>query len=125
MPHYDDIRFSPAAPVANVTLRAPESRASVTDVPMLIDSGADVTLLPQASIDFLGIEAKAGEGYLLQGFDGNTSVAKAVNVDLIFGRRTFKGRFLLINQAWGILGRDVLNHICLILDGPQRTWEEH
>ena len=57
MPQYDDSHFSPAAPVAKVILRVPESNTSLTDVPMLIDSGADVTLLPQVSVDFLGIEA--------------------------------------------------------------------
>lgn len=124
MPRYDDTYFSSAAPVAKVTLRVPESNDSLSDVPMLIDSGADVTLLPQSSVDVLGIEADAGEVYQLEGFDGSISVSKAVRVDLVFGGKTFKGRFLLIDQAWGILGRDVLNHVCLILDGPQQTWDE-
>jgi hypothetical protein len=91
---------------------------------MLIDSGADVTLLPQASVDLLGVEANADEVYQLEGFDGSISISKAVRVDLVFGRRTFKGRFLLIEQAWSVLGRDVLNHVYLILDGPQQAWEE-
>src|SRR5689334_19427308 len=124
MPRYDDSYFSPAAPVARVTLRMPNSDASVSDVLMLIDSGADVTLLPQGSVDVLGIEAESSEVYQLQGFDGSVSISKAVRVDMVFGRKTFKGQFLLIDQAWGILGRDVLNHICLILDGPQQVWDE-
>jgi hypothetical protein len=124
MPRYDDTHFSPAAPVAKVTLSIPESSASVTEVPMLIDSGADVTLLPQASIDLLGVEVNADEVYELAGFDGSISISRAVRVDLVFGRKTFKGRFLLIDQAWGVLGRDVLNHVCLTLDGPQQAWEE-
>ncbi|HZO90551.1 MAG TPA: retropepsin-like aspartic protease [Chthonomonadaceae bacterium] len=124
MSRHDDSHFSPAAPIAKVTLRSPKSNASLTDVPILIDSGADVTLLPQASVDFLGIEASADEAYQLAGFDGSISISQAVHVDLIFGRQTFKGRFLLIEQAWGILGRDVLNHLCLLLDGPQQVWEE-
>ena len=36
MPRYDDALFTPAAPVAYVTLRAPDSGAAVDDVPMLI-----------------------------------------------------------------------------------------
>ncbi len=43
MPAYDDGRFAPAAPVARVSLRHPESGASSADVFMLIDSGADAT----------------------------------------------------------------------------------
>ena len=47
MPAYDDEGFSPAAPVAIVILRHPDSGKSLADVPMLIDSGADATLLPR------------------------------------------------------------------------------
>jgi len=124
MPRYDDSAFSPAAPVAQVNLRAPDGGTLVTNVPLLIDSGADVTLLPQASVDLLGVGAETGEVYQLVGFDGSASVSKAVRVDVILGRKTFKGRFLLTEQAYGVLGRDVLNHLCLVLDGPEQTWEE-
>jgi hypothetical protein len=27
-------------------------------------------------------------------------------------------------QGWGIIGRDVLNHVCLVLDGSHLTWRE-
>ena len=46
MTPYDAGRFSPAAPVAQVKLRQLDTRATVTNVSMLIDSGADVTLVP-------------------------------------------------------------------------------
>ncbi|MCE9555522.1 MAG: hypothetical protein K8T91_19415, partial [Planctomycetes bacterium] len=123
MAAYDSIRFSPPAPLANVTLRHPESNTLATDVPLLIDSGADVTLLPKSSVDLLGVETDTGEVYRLAGFDGTISFSQAVRVDLILGRKTFKGRFLLIEQTWGVLGRDVLNHLCLVLDGPQLAWD--
>ena len=47
MPRYDDVRFSPPAPVAAVTVRVPLTGDAVADVPMLIDTGADVTLTPR------------------------------------------------------------------------------
>ena len=59
------------------------------------------------------------------GFDGATSLAEAVRADLLFLNKTFKGQFLLINHEVGILGRDVLNRVALLLDGPHLTWEEH
>jgi len=43
----------------------------------------------------------------------------------MFLRRTFRGDFLAIDQPWGILGRNVLNAISLILDGPRQQWDEH
>ncbi len=30
---------------------------------------------------------------------------------------------LLTNQAVGFLGRDVLNHLSVLLDGPRLNWE--
>lgn len=124
MPDYDDVSFSPPAPVARVTLRRPGSNATVSDVVMLIDSGADVTLLPRSSVDLLDIKANPEETCQLMSFDGSTTISQVVQVDLIFLRKTFKGRFLLIDGKTGILGRDVLNHIALLLDGPYLTWKE-
>ncbi len=103
MPAYDDRFFSPAAPVFPAKLRNPETGIIQSGVLMLIDSGADVTLLPKSSIDSLGIE-RCGASYELMGFDGRTSVSEAVRADLIFLRRTYRGQFLLIDQQVGILG---------------------
>jgi hypothetical protein len=54
MPAYDESLFAPPVPLARVTLRNPQNGAAVSDVPMLLDSSADVTLVPQTltSLDF-------------------------------------------------------------------------
>lgn len=124
MPAYDSEKFAPPAPLARVELRCPETGGALPNVPMLLDWGADVTLIPQAAATRIGASVLAGIGYELVGFDGTPSVAPAVQVDLRFLRRTFKGRFLLLNQEWGIVGRDILNHLVLLLDGPGLTWSE-
>lgn len=123
MPVYDDSRFTPPAPVARVSLRYPDGGGSVSYVPMLIDSGADATLLPTSAVATLGIVG-TGERYQLEAFDGTTSESEAVRADLVFLSRRFRGRFLLIDAEIGIMGRDVLNHIRLLLDGPALSWEE-
>jgi hypothetical protein len=38
--------------------------------------------------------------------------------------KTFKGRYLTLDQECGILGRDVLNHLVVLLDGPALNWRE-
>ena len=124
MPAYDRTLFDPPAPLAKVTIRHPTSGATISDVPMLLDTGADVTLLPQAFVEQIGINGDPNEGYELKGFDGNVSVARVVEVDLLFLRRAFKGRFLLIDQEWGLIGRDVLNHVSLLFDGVHLEWSE-
>ena len=124
MPTYDDHFFNPPAPLARVTLRNSQDGKTVSDVPMLIDSGADVTLIPQQSVTLLGVSIEPDTGYEVTGFDGKKSIAQVVSLDVIFLRRAFRGRFLVSNQEWGIVGRDVLNHESLLLNGPQLTWEE-
>jgi hypothetical protein len=123
MPAYDQGRFAPPAPVAGVLIRNPETGKAESSVAMLIDSGADVTLLPAAIASAIELPG-APSRYELVAFDGTTSFARAVRAELVFLRRTFKGQFLLTGAEIGILGRDVLNHVSLVLDGPNRSWEE-
>lgn len=124
MPVYDATRFDPPAPVADVTLRNPDTGAIWPGVPMLIDSGADVTLIPQSAVTHLDLAADPARQYELIGFDGSISFAPVVRLELVYGRLTFRGRFLLIDQSCGILGRNILNALSLLLDGPNLTWEE-
>lgn len=123
MPAYDDRFFNPPAPLASVTLRDPRDGKRLSEVLMLLDSGADVTLIPQQAVTLLGATIEPDAGYEVMGFDGRKSVARVVNLDLIFLKRVFRGRFLVGNQEWGIMGRDVLNHVSVLLDGPHLVWE--
>ncbi|HID54832.1 MAG TPA: hypothetical protein EYP41_22690 [Anaerolineae bacterium] len=124
MPTYDATLFDPPAPLARVTLHNPENTDALSEVPMLLDSGADVTLTPKAYANQLGLTADANDVYELIGFDGRTSFASVVHLEMLFLNRTFRGRFLLIDQEWGILGRDILNLVSLLLDGPNLIWNE-
>lgn len=125
MPNYDSSFFDPPAPVVQVTLRDPESGATISDVSLLIDTGADITLLPRTAVEGLGVPLVAGQRYELIGFDGNKSFAPAVMLDMTFLRRVFRGRYLLLEEERGILGRDILNHLAVLLDGPHQQWSEY
>lgn len=124
MPTYDDRLFNPPGPLARVALRTSSDGNAVPDVPMLIDSGADVPLVPQQSIDLLGATVDSDAAYEIMGFDGRKSIAHVASLELIFLRRVFRGRFLIGNQECGVLGRDILNHVALLLDGPRLVWDE-
>jgi hypothetical protein len=91
---------------------------------MLIDTGADITLLPRARVNELGIVTNPDIKYELMGFDGRTCEVQATELDLIFQRRVFRGRFLVTQQEVGFLGRDVINHLALVLYGPGMVWHE-
>lgn len=125
MPKYDAKNFTPAAPVAYVTLRNTATGASLSDVPMLIDTGADVTLLPTRYVSELEIETEADKVYAVLGFAGETSLLRMANLEVIFLGKKFAGRFLLVDQGIGILGRNVLNSVSILFDGPNKMWEEY
>ncbi|HYI07592.1 MAG TPA: retropepsin-like aspartic protease [Thermoanaerobaculia bacterium] len=124
MPPYDDRLFVPPAPVLTARLRNPQNGTIIADVPLLIDTGADVTLLPLGAVNAAGIE-QTGASYELLAFDGRSNSAGAVRAELFLLGRTFRGQFLVIDQDVGILGRNVLNALALLLDGPRQTWSEH
>jgi predicted aspartyl protease len=124
MPPYDDRLFAPPAPVLNARIRNPQSGTVIPDVLLLIDTGADVTLLPLGAVSAAGIQ-QTGASYELQTFDGRAHSAGVVRAELLMLGRTFRGQFLVINQEVGIVGRNILNALALVLDGPQQTWSEH
>ena len=91
---------------------------------MLLDSGAGVSLVPRQGVLALGVAVDAAAVHEWMGFDGNRSVALAVNLDLAFQARKIRGRFLWTDHECVILGRDILNHVSLSLDGPSLIWDE-
>jgi hypothetical protein len=125
MTAYNDTEFDPPAPDAYVTLRNEDTGAEWPAVPMQLDSGADVTLVPQAVVKRLNLTVAPNVSYELASFDDHITMASMVRLELVFCRRAFRGQFLLIDQAWGILGRNVLNNVPLLFDGPNLVWREY
>jgi hypothetical protein len=122
MPSYDATGFDPPAPLALVTVKSEQLGVEIRDVPMLLDTGADVSLLPRTHLSaFASAEA---EEYELQAFDGTKSMASAVSAELIFLGKSFRGQFLLVDGWHGVLGRNVLNNVVLMFDGPSLKWLE-
>ena len=91
MPAYDATHFQPPAPVASVSLRDAQSGALVANVLMLLDTGADITLLPQASVNQLGVAALPNQRYEVMGFDGQRSFASVVELDMHLCRQDLSG----------------------------------
>ncbi|MFP4057363.1 MAG: retropepsin-like aspartic protease [Candidatus Brocadiia bacterium] len=111
--------------MADVKLVSPDGASSVAGVSLLIDTGADITLLPPMAVERLGVRPLPQHRYEVMGFDGTTTLAPVVVLDMVFLDMTFRGRYLVAQHAQGILGRDVLNHVALLLDGPRQQWTQH
>ena len=124
MTPYDDQHYQPPAPVASLTLRTLDGRdQTISNVLALIDTGADVTLLPRWAVEQLGLTPRAGEGVKLEWFDGSIRAADTVELEAAFFGGRFQGRYAVIDQPHGIIGRNLLNHFRLLFDGPAKTWQ--
>jgi hypothetical protein len=122
MQAYDAARFDPPAPLALVTVKSEQFSIEIRDVPMLLDTGADVSLLPRSLV--LALTPPNAKQYELEAFDGTKSTSPAISAELQFLGKSFRGQFLLIENWHGILGRNVLNNLSLRFDGPSRKWNE-
>lgn len=91
---------------------------------MLVDTGADATLLPSGAVEKLGIVAEEGTGFEVQVFDGDRKFLKTVRLELYVLDKKFSGEYLLVDRPVGILGRNVLNNLRLLFDGPRNEWGE-
>jgi predicted aspartyl protease len=90
-------------------------------LPAIVDTGADVTMLPLNLLTSLG-EGSIGLAYLRSAWGARTSVQLFI-VDLQVEAIVLPGITVAATEQTteAILGRDVLNRLVLVLDGP-RTW---
>ena len=123
MPAYDIQQFDPPAPVAEVTLRNRQTGKVCEGVLMLLDTGADVSLVPEWTVQQLKLASIPEKKYELVSFDGLVRTAPVVELEMVFSGKTLRGRYIPIDQIWGIIGRNILNLFSLRFDGPGEVWE--
>ncbi len=123
MPSYDTALFNPPAPVVRVSLRNPITGSELNNVSMLLDSGADVTLIPALTVKTLGLNTLPEVQYEVIGHDNVSRLSPVVVLEMSFLGKIFRGRFLLTDAEFGIIGRNVMNSLKLVLDGPALNWD--
>lgn len=114
--------YNPPAPVAKVKLRNLETSETVTDVPMLLDTGSDITLLPTNFCDKIGAKVSKTDFLELESFNQSISIAFYVRLEFIFLNKIFRGNFLAYDHEEGVIGRDILNQFTSLFDGKNLEW---
>ena len=123
IPYAYNTQFHPPAPFVLVTLRHPLTGNTLSGVPAQLDTGADRTLLPQSFADALQLPS-IGE-VPIGGVGGTISSMPCYAVFL--GVHTLPESLIEViahpEESWVLLGRDVLNSLRIVLDGPRLVLE--
>lgn len=110
--------YMPSAPMVEITLRSPQDpHGNSVLLSALIDSGADATLLP---IDLLRqVQARIVESVTLIGITGVRTTVDLYHVVIQIGPHKFWSIKAVAQQISRepIIGRDVLNHLVVTLNG--------
>lgn len=111
-----DSRRSPPAPVLPVRVGAP-GKETATALLALVDSGADLTVLPYGVPAALGLPAVAR--LTVRGVVGSAQATVYAAAVEVAGRQRIVEVVALGAEA--LLGRNVLNVLVLTLDGPRQS----
>ena len=120
MPKYEESGFNPPAPIVRARVRGPGPEIE-DDVPLLLDSGADISVVPRAAAQAVGATIEPGV-LPVQFLTGEASAYEQATLAIEFGGYRFRGSFMVLDAEYGVLGRNILNLLVVTLDGPRRTW---
>jgi len=113
---------SPPAPFVKLIVADPTDSTRQITVDAQIDSAADISTLPNSIVEQL--ELPVSGSLEIAGYDGNPSIVTLRDAVLILDKFKFSGaRIVPTNADYALLGRDVINFLRLVLDGPALTLE--
>ena len=109
--------FNPPAPVIEISVSAPLSKDAIS-LRALIDSGADITVVPERIVSQLKL--RRVDSALTTGFGKGVMeaavYAATLSVEGILKPKIY--RFLSWSENYVLLGRDLLNQLVTVLNGP-------
>ena len=116
-----DTSYQPPAPVVEVIIVSATENVSVGPLPALVDSGPDGTLVP---LDYLlEIRAPVTVEMSIRSQWGERRRMLLYLVDVRLGRLTLPGIEVVGDELSNeiVLGRDVLNRMRVLLNGPAQA----
>lgn len=117
-----DSDYTPPAPVLTIRVLAPGKRPKSETIQALVDTGADLTLLPLALLQ--RINAPFILSHRMRGLLGQSTPVDIYGVTIEIAGHTIKQvRVIAVrdNAEEPILGRNVLNQLVIRADGPEET----
>lgn len=120
MSDYDASQY-PAAPIVPVRILNPTTGQAIT-LKGLIDSGAAISVVPLETTRQLGL--KPVDEAQVRGFDVSSSTVPVFRSTWIIAEHVLIGvEHVAVERQGLLLGRDVLQHFILTLNGKTETFE--
>ena len=118
---YDPME-QPPAPYIDLQVSPHNVMGQMTTVSAKLDSGASVTVIPSRLAQHWNMLPISYSRF--RGYDGSVTTRPTYRVDIRIGMRQFKDIRVTTSLRRNILlGRDVMNQLRILLDGPQQTVE--
>lgn len=119
---YDADRLSPPGPIVSVIIHPPLNDPRASSGLAQLDTGADMTVISDAVVDELQLVPEYS--MLVGGYDGSTVERNCYLVTLeVAGEILDSLEVIAAPLDLMILGRDVLNHFNITLNGRELTFE--
>ncbi len=119
---YDANNFNPPAPVLGVSLSSPTSQGEVIKIPAVLDSGADMTVIPQNIVQQL--QLKYVDEISAVGYDGIVKKTFVYSTKIIFENiGDFIIRVITSDNDHALIGRDIINKWSVLLRGRNKIFE--
>ncbi len=114
-----DVAYSPPVPVCQVSFSVTRTGQSTGPLSAILDTGADGTLVPQHYLDAIGARRVMESGLRSQW--GERRIVYLYLVTLHIGEIELPGTYVVGDDQSEeiVLGRNVLNHLKIWLDGPE------
>ncbi len=118
-----DASYLPAAPSIEIRIGAPEEPLRIGPLAALVDTGADVSIVPIRHIERLGVQVDNRK--FLRSAWGEHRPVDIYLLDLGIGEMRFPLVEIVADDQGDdvILGRNLLNKLDLRLDGPRTVLE--
>jgi aspartyl protease len=117
-----DRSFIPPAPVADVLIAHPVSNATSRPLRGKLDTGADLTVIPETLVAVLALVGRAH--VWARGYDGTYSQRPVYYVRLTLeGHDLPAVRCIAADRTNVLLGRNVLNRFIITLDGKNLRFD--
>ena len=113
--------YYPPAPIIEVTFVSAAENLRVGPLPALVDSGADGTIVPINYLD--EIQAPSTVDMSIRSQWGESHWVLLYLVDVQIGDLTLPGIEVVGDEISNeiVIGRDILNRLQVLLDGPKET----